>query len=161
MFVATMTATDPMSVVLTPAHRAAILEEIEFAFESAGDLTFMLERAPGSQRDQDDARDLISRLHIAVRLLDQLGWERSGDRDGYLLEVDEGVDWFAERIESFARAGLEYNRPGLLAGDERTRATTRRLLDADLAKLRAARVLRTAYKLRRWLSAALEPSAGT
>jgi hypothetical protein len=149
-----------MNVVLTRAQRDAILEEIEFAFESAGDLPFLLEHGTESPRDRDDARELISRLHVAVRILDQLGWERSGDRDGYVLELDEDVDWFAKRIESFARAGLEYNRPGLLARDERARATTRRLLDADLAKLRAARVVRTAFRLARRLETSPPRSDG-
>lgn len=136
-----------MHVILTPAQRDAIFEEIEFAFESAADLPFMLEHAMDSTRDREDTQDLIARLHVGVRLLDQLGWARKGTRDSYLLEVDEAADWFAARIESFARAGLEYNRPGLFAADERARATTRRLIDADLEKLRAARVVRTAAKV--------------
>jgi hypothetical protein len=155
MFVAAVTARDRISVVLTRAQRDAILEEIEFAFESAGDLPFLLEHGAERQRDREDARDLISRLSVATRILDQLGWERSGNRDRYLLEVDEDVDWFAKRIESFAQAGLDYNRPKLFAGDERVRATSRRLLDADLAKLGAARVIRTAFKLARRLEASL------
>ena len=130
------------------------MEEIVFAFESAGDLPFMLEHGSESARDREDARELVTRLHVVVRLLDQLGWQRTGDREGYLLEVDEAVDWFAARIESFALAGLEYNRGGLSAGD-RVRARTQRLIDADLEKLRAARVVRAAFKVAR----DLEPSA--
>lgn len=142
-----MAATDPTSVVLTPAHRDAIFEEIEFAFECAGDLPFMLEHAGENKLDRDDARDLISRLHVAVRLLDQLGWQRTGSRDGYVLEVDDTVDWFAGRIESFARAGLEYNGRGFSAGDDRVSASTRELIDADLEKLSAARTVRTAFRV--------------
>jgi hypothetical protein len=136
-----------MNVVLSAAHRDAIFEEIEFAFDSAGDLPFMLEHGAESTRDRDDARELVSRLHVAVRLLDQLGWERRGDRDSYLLEVDEAVARFAERIERFALAGLEYNRAGLSAGDDRLRASTRQLIDTDLEKLKAARLLRDAFKV--------------
>jgi hypothetical protein len=139
-----MAATKPTSVVLTRAYRDAIFEEIEFAFESACDLPFMLEHAPGSTVDSEDARDLISRLQGAVGLLDQIGWQRSGDRDRYVIEVDDAVNWFAARIESFAVAALEYNRQGLLAGDDGVSATVRRLIDADLDKLHAARMLRAA-----------------
>lgn len=146
--------TNPISVVLTPAHRDAIFEEIEFAFDHAGDLPLMLEHAADSECDRDDARELILRLHVAARLLDQLDWQRTGGRDGYLLEVDEAVDWFASRIESFALAGLEYNRGGLSAGDGHVRATTRQLIDADLEKLGAARAVRSAFKVGRRLDAA-------
>lgn len=142
---------DRISVVLTPAHRDAIHEEIEFAFESAGDLLFMLEHGDESERDRDDARDLVARLHVAVGMLDQLGWERRGEGDGYVLEVDEAVDSFAARIESFAIASLKYNRPRLFASDDSVRETTQRLIDADLEKLRAARKIRTAFRVTREL----------
>jgi hypothetical protein len=145
VFLGDMTVTKATSVTLTRAHRDAIFEEIEFAFESACDLAFMLEHAPGNTVDSDDARELIMRLRVAVALLDQIGWERSGDRDDYTVEVDEAVDWFAARIESFALAGLEYNREGLVAGEHSLGATARRLIDADLDKLKAARLVRTAY----------------
>ena len=160
MFVAEMTAPGSMSVVLTPSHRDAIFDEIVFAFESAGDLPFMLEHGAESTRDREDARDLVSRLHVAVGLLNQLGWERTGDREGYVLEVDEAVDWFAARIESFALAGLEYNRGGLFAGDDRVRASTQRLIDADLEKLRAARVVRAAFKVARELETSVTQPPG-
>ncbi len=146
-------ANDPISVVLTPAHRDAIFEEIEFAFDCAGDLPFMLEHGADNERDRDDARELISRLHVAAKLLDQLGWQRTGGRDGYVLEVDDAVDGFASRMESFALAGLEYNRGGFSADDDRVRATTRRLIDADLEKLGAARAVRSAFKVGRHLAA--------
>jgi hypothetical protein len=140
--------TKPTSVILTRAHRDAIFEEIEFAFESACDLPFMLEHAPESPVDSDDARDVVTRLRVAVGLLDQIGWQRSGDRDGYLLEVDEAVDWFAAGIERFALAALEDNRRRLLAGEDEVGATARRLIDADLERLMAARVVRTAFQNR-------------
>ena len=146
-----------MSVVLTLAQRNAIFEEIVFTFDCAGDLPFMLEHGPESERDRAEARDLASRVHVAVRLLDQLGWQQKGDRESYVLEVDEAVDWFAGRIERFALAGLEYNRSGLLAEDERTRARTQRLIDADLEKLRAARVVRAGFKVARSLEASMAP----
>jgi hypothetical protein len=143
---ADMAATKPMSVVLTRAHRDAIFAEIEFAFECACDLPFMLEHAPVSTVDSEDARDLITQLQVAVGLLDQIGWQRSGDSDRYVIEVDEAVNWFAARIESFALAALDYNRQGLLARGDRFSATVRRLIDADLEKLQAARILRSAFK---------------
>jgi len=145
---ATMEAT---SVVLTRAHRNAIFEEIDFAFQCARDLPFMLEHGADSICDRRDARDLIWRLQVAARLLDQLGWQQSGDRDGYVLEVDADVDRFAARIESYALAALEDSRRGLLAGSEQERATARRLIDGDLDALEAARVVRTAFKLARSL----------
>jgi hypothetical protein len=149
VFVVAMTSSKPTSVVLTRAHRDAIFEEIEFAFESARDLPFMLEHAVENTVDSDEARDLIRQLQVAVGILDQIGWQPSGDRDAYPLEVDEAVDGFAARIESFALAALEYNRGGLLAGDEALGATARRLIDADLEKLEAARVLRTGFRIAR------------
>lgn len=154
-----MAATKPTSVILTRAHRDAIFEEIEFAFESACDLPFMLEHAPESTVDSDDARDLIRRLQVAVGILDQLGWQRSGDHDGYALEVDEAVDWFAERIECFALAALEYNSRGLLPGENQFSAAARRLIDADLEKLKAARIVRTAFHNRSRLRAAGDAAA--
>ncbi len=153
---ATTTAPDSISIVLTPAHRHAILEEIEFAFESAGGLTFMLERGAENGRDRSDARTLVAQLQVAVELLDQLGWEQNGDRDGYVLKVDDAVDRFAERIEAVALAGLEYNRPRLFASDERVRDTTQRLIDSDLEKLRAARVVRTGFRVARELGASFD-----
>lgn len=146
-----------VSVVLTPAHRNAIIEEIEFAFESAGGLPFMLEHGAESARDRDGARDVISRLGVALSVLDQLGWQLRGDRESYVLEVDEEIDEFAAWIERFARAGLEYNRAGLVAADERVRANAQRLIDADLEKLRAARVIRTGFRVARTLDASLTP----
>jgi hypothetical protein len=140
-----MAATKPTSVVLTRAHRDAIFEEIEFAFESACDLPFMLEHAHGSTVDSEDARDLVTHLQVAVGLLDQIGWRRSGDRDRYVIEVDEAVNRFAARIESFALAALDYNHHGLRAGGDEVSATVRRLIDADLEKLQAARILRTGF----------------
>jgi hypothetical protein len=158
MIVAVMTGPGSVSVVLTATQRDAILEEIEFVFELAGDLPFMLEHANESERERDDARELVSRLHVSVSLLDQLGWEPRGERDSYVVEVDDAVESFADRMERFARAGLEHNRPRLVSSDERVRATTRRLIDADLEKLRAARVLRTAFRVTRKLDASLMQS---
>jgi hypothetical protein len=157
MFVADLTGPGLVSVVLTPAHRDAIVEEIEFAFESAGGLTFMLEHGSESARDRDSARELISRLNVALALLDQLGWQPHGTRESYVLEVDAAIDEFAAWIECCARAGLEYNRTGLVAADERVRASAQRLIDADLEKLRAARVIRTGFRVARTLDASLTP----
>jgi hypothetical protein len=154
--VATTTAPGSISILLTRAHRDAILQEIEFVFESAGGLTFMLERGAENRRDRDDARALVSQLQVAVDLLDQLGWDQDADREGYPLEVDEAVDRFAERIETAALAGLKYNRPRLFASDEQVRETTRRLIDSDLEKLRAGRRVRTAFRVARELGAALD-----
>jgi hypothetical protein len=156
--VADTSTRDRISVVLTLAHRDAILEEVEFAFEAAGDLLFMLERGAESERDRNDARDVVARLDVALGILDQLGWEPEGEREAYVLEVDEGVERFAARIERFALTGLEYNRPRLFAADDRVRETTERLIDTDLEKLRAARKIRTAFKLARGLKVSVTPA---
>jgi hypothetical protein len=155
MVVAQRTGAQPTSVVLTAANRDAIFEEVEFAIECAGDLPFMLEHGAERACDRDDARELVARLHVAVRLLDQLGWQRTGDRDDYVVEVDEETDWFAARVESYALAGLEYNRKGLATGDDEKRATARRLVDSDLEKLEAARRVRTAFKIARSLASSV------
>ncbi|HTX32837.1 MAG TPA: hypothetical protein VMD09_15745 [Solirubrobacteraceae bacterium] len=138
-----MATTQPTSVVLTRAHRDALFQEIEFAFEAAGGLPFMLEHAPGGPADSEGARDLIAQLQVAVRLLDQIGWQRTGDRDEYLIEVDEAVNAFALRIESFARAALEYNGERSRATADAPSEAVRRLIDTDLEKLQAARLLRS------------------
>ena len=147
VFVADVVSTQPTNVVLTRAHRDAIFDEIAFAFELACDLPIILDHAPESVVDREDAHHLVTQLRVAVRLLDQIGWQRSGDRDRYVVEVDESVNWFAARIESSALAALDYNRRGLLARRDEVRATVRRLIDADLEKLQAARVLRTAFMI--------------
>jgi hypothetical protein len=141
VFEPAMASTNSTSVVLTRTHRDALFHEIEFAFEAAGGLPFMLERAAASRIDSEDARDLVIQLQAAVGLLDQIGWERTGDRDDYVIEVDEAVNAFAARIESFARAALEYNGQRVEPS-----AAVRRLIDADLEKLQAARILRSAHR---------------
>ncbi len=150
-----MASTDRPIVILTRAQRDAIFEEIEFAFESARDLPFMLEYGADSICDRRDARELIWRLQVAGRLLDQLGWQERGNRDGYVLEVDADVDRFAARIESYALIALEDNRRGLCDSNDEVRATARRLIDVDLDALEAALVVRAAFKVAR----ALETSA--
>lgn len=140
-----MATTRPATVTLARVHRDAIFEEIQFIFESACDLPFMLEHAAQNRVDSDDARDLIAHLHVAAGLLDQIGWQRSGEREDYCLELDEGLDEVAARIESFALAALEDNRRGLIASEHEASATVRRLIDADLEKLQAARIIRTAF----------------
>jgi hypothetical protein len=144
-----MTSMKPTRVILTRDQRDAIFEEIEFAFERACGLPFMLEHGAGSSVDRDEARDLSAQVEVAVALLDQIGWEPTGDRDHYLIEVDEAVNRFAARIESFALAALDYNRKRLLMSGDGASATTRRLIDTDLEKLQAARTLRSAFKITR------------
>jgi hypothetical protein len=138
---------EPTSIILTRAHRDAIFEEIGFAFDAARDLPLMLEHGAYNIYDRREARDVIWRLEVAARLLDQLGWERDGNREGYVLEVDEDVDRFVARIESYALAALADNRRGLLEGNEEIRARVRRLIDTDLDALEAARVVRTAFRI--------------
>lgn len=133
-------------ITLTRAQRDVIFEEIEFVFESARDLSFMLEHGAESICDRIYARDLISRLGIASRILDQLSWRPGGDRDSYLLEVDAEVDSFVERIERYALAALEDMRPGLTDADDHIRASARRLIDFDLDALDAARTVRAAFR---------------
>jgi hypothetical protein len=144
-----MASTKPTSVVLTRAHRDAIFDEIQFAFELAGDLPIILEHFPGSLVDREDAHRLVTHLQVAVRLLDQIGWRQSGDRDRYVIQVDEDVTCFAAWIESRALASLDFNRRGLLAGRDEVGRSVRHVIDADLEKLQAARVLRTAFMIGR------------
>ncbi len=134
-------------MMLTRAHRDAIFEEIEFAYESARDLPLMLEHGAHSSFDRHQARDLIERLEVATRLLDQLGWQQDGERDRYVLEVDADVDRFVARIERYALVALRDNRRGLLDGRNEVRASARRFIDIDLDALAAARVVRTAFRV--------------
>ncbi len=149
MLIAFVATNESTTIMLTRAHRDAIFEEIEFAFESARDLPVMLEHGAHNIFDRHEARDLIWRLQVATRLLEQLGWQRDGERDGYVLEVDEDVDRFAERIESYALVALNDNRRGLRDGNSEVRASARRLIDTDLDTLAAARVVRTAFRIAR------------
>jgi hypothetical protein len=137
--------TEPSTVVLTLAQRNAIFQEIDFAFESARDLPFLLEYGAESIGDRLDARDLIWALQIALRVLDQLGWQERGNRTGYVLEVDADTDRFAARMERYALVALEANRRGLLEDDEEQQDSARQMIDGDLDTLEAARVIREAY----------------
>jgi hypothetical protein len=135
------------SVVLTRAHRDALLEEIQFAFACAGELPFMLEHAAHNAGDRVEARELVWRLRVGVRLLDQLGWQRKGEQDRYVVEVDEDIDRFAAGIAMFALASLEDSRRGLLDGDADAQTDARHVIDLDLDVLDAVRVVRTAFQL--------------
>jgi hypothetical protein len=141
-----MTTADPTHVVLTLAQRDAMFEEVAFTFEAARDLPFLLEHGAESVGERSDARDLIWQLQVALRVLDQLGWQQSGNRPGYVLEIDADIDRFAARIERYALVALEANRQGLLEGDEEQRATARELIDNDLDALEAVRLVRSAYR---------------
>jgi hypothetical protein len=146
-----MVRRESVSVILTPAERDVLFDAINFAFDSACDLPFMLQHAADSKCDRDDARDLVRRLQVAVRLLDQLGWDQTGDRDGYVVEVGADVDEFAAQIERDALLGLKDGRRGLLEDGDEVRAAARRMIDNDLGALQAARVVRTAFQLGRVL----------
>jgi hypothetical protein len=123
-----------------------IFEQIEFAFESARDLPLMLEHGADSVWDRVYTRDVIWQLGVAVRMLDQLGWQRAGNREGYVLDVDADVDRFVAEIERDALAALEDSRQGLLDGNDEVRASARRLIDDDLDALDAARTVRTVFR---------------
>jgi hypothetical protein len=138
--------TEPKTAVLTLAQRDAIFQEIDFAFESARDLPFLLQYGAESLGDRIDARDLIWHLQVALRLLDQLGWGERGNRAGYVLEVDADTDRFAARMERYALIALEANRRGLLDDDEDQRASAQEMIDGDLDTLEAARVVRVAFE---------------
>jgi hypothetical protein len=134
------------TAVLTRAQRDVVFEQIEFAFESAHDLPFMLEHGSESGWDRSYATDLIWQLGVAARILEQLGWERRGTRERYLLDVDADVDRFVAQIQHYALAALEDSRRGLLETDDETRAIARRLIDVDLDALETARVVRTVFR---------------
>jgi hypothetical protein len=141
-----MATPEPTHVVITRAQRDAIFEEIDFAFECACELPLLLEYGPKSIGDRGYTRDLIWLLQVSLRLLDQLGWQRSGNRPGYVVEVDADVDRFAARLERYALVALEDNRRALLDGDVELRETARQLIDNDLDALEAARIVRAAYR---------------
>lgn len=134
---------------LTRAQRDAVFEEIAFAFECAASLPLMLEHGSHSLADRVDARELIWQLRVALRLLEQLGWQDKGNRDGYVLEVDEEVDQFAAGIERYALVALRDNSEGLVAHSDEVSAKVRRLIDADLDALGAARAVRDAFEFAR------------
>jgi hypothetical protein len=136
----------PATAVLTRTQRDVVFEQIEFAFESAHDLSFMLEHSAESRWDRTYALELIWQLGVAARMLEQLGWERRGTRERYLLEVDADVDRFVAQIQRYALAALEDSRRGLLETDDETQAIARRLIDVDLDALEAARTVRSVFR---------------
>jgi hypothetical protein len=131
---------------LTRTQRDAIFEQIAVVFEFAGDLPWMLAHGSQNMCDRIYARDLIDQLVVAVRILDQLGWQPRGNRDGYVLEIDAGVDRFVAAIERDAVAALEDSRQGLLDGSDDIRASARQRIDRDLDALAAARLVRTVFR---------------
>jgi hypothetical protein len=141
-----MAIREPTDVVLSLAQRDAIFADIDFTFESARDLPLMLEHGVERVGDRIDVRELIWRLQVAVRLLDQLGWQRSGNRAGYVLEVDADISRFAAGLERHALGALEDDRHGLFAEDKELRAMARELLDSDLDALQAARLVQATYQ---------------
>jgi hypothetical protein len=137
--------TQQPTVTLTREHRDAIRDDIELIFSGAGDLRFYLRRAK-DPAEADNARELLWRLEVCTRLLDQLGWQRHADQDTYRLDVDADVarfmEWFGER----AREDLLAERadwPHLT--DEDQRESARRIIDADLDAVDAARLVREAF----------------
>ena len=109
--------------------------------------------------DRQWLRTIAWRLTVCARLLDQLGWQEHGDRDGYELAVDEDIERFMAHLGQSARQALEGGRKGLLAprqayaGYEMTdeeweqhRAAVRELVDIDLDAIDAARIVQTAFQ---------------
>jgi hypothetical protein len=132
------------SIQLTREQRDAIYEEVENVMNAGGDLGVLFRRGP----DQDD-REWVLRFHrrlqAAIRLLDQVGWNRTGVRDSYALEIDADLVQFMCEMEGHALDALEDDRRDLDPADAEDLAVSCHLVDLDLAALSVARRAQAAY----------------
>jgi hypothetical protein len=94
-------------VTLTREHRDAIYEEIESVVHLGDDLPIYLADGEFDPSDRDWLKAFSWKTGVCVRLLDQLGWQRQGDRDSYELEVDQNCARFMEDLDSRARGALK------------------------------------------------------
>ena len=96
-----------VTISITREQRNAVWEEIESLMYAGDDLPldFASAAGEGAHACRDWIKALAWRLPIAVRLLDQLGWQQRGTCDNYALEIDEHVARFMAGLEQRA---LEY-----------------------------------------------------
>jgi hypothetical protein len=154
-----VTKEQPVRVTLTREHRDAIYEEIESVVGLSSDLHIYHRDAEFDLDDRRAFADIVWRLDVSVRLLEQLGWQVRGDRDSYELQVDADVARFMEKLDKHMRGALEEDREAVLSpADARLRygvteeewaeeiESRRRLIDLDLDGIDAARIVREAYR---------------
>jgi hypothetical protein len=47
-----------------------------------------------------DAKNVLSKIQMAFQVLDQIGWERDGARDDYVLDLDNDLVVFLASLEA-------------------------------------------------------------
>lgn len=91
------------TVVLTRALRDAVYDEIEMELDGAlGDIANSLKGGHGER-----VRDLRERAERAMRLLDDLGWDRADDRVTYPLSMP------SDQLAIYAHWRIAQTEPGL------------------------------------------------
>jgi hypothetical protein len=156
-----MAAKQHPTVTLTREHRDAIYQEIVSVVHLGSDLHLYLADAECDARDRAELLDVVGRLSVCVRLLEQLGWKKRGDRDSYELEVDEDVARFMEHVDRHARGALEDDKEAALQPSDAYAAygftftaaewteefaTRRALINTDLDGIDAARIALAAHR---------------
>jgi hypothetical protein len=138
------------TVTLSREHRNAIRDHITGYFDEAADLA-ELDRRP---EYRELARQIIWRLSVSERVLDQIGWQPCATGDTYTLEPDSGIMALLDYIDKSAHGTIEDNRGWLSPRDpgspytpeeyEDGAASARRMIDVDLDAIDAVRLVREA-----------------
>lgn len=110
--------------------------------------------ANGQPEHRELARQIIWRLSVSERVLDQIGWEIHGTADTYALELDSEIVALLDYIDTSAQGCIEANRGWLGPRDPRSFYTpaeheagakqARRAMDIDLDAIDAVRLVREA-----------------
>ena len=110
-----MSNLDP-TVTLSREHRDAIRDHITGYFDEAGDLP----KLDSQPEHRELARQIIWRLSVSERVLDQIGWEIHGTADTYALELDSEIVALLDYIDTSAQGCIEANRGWLGPRDPRS-----------------------------------------
>jgi hypothetical protein len=127
---------DPAPVIaLTREHRDAIWRHINLDISLSADLEYYV-----NDEDKRESREIVWRLQMCLRLMDQLGWREHDSRATYRVVVDADMARFMEVIADRAHGGLVDNRK-LLYSEHRQDdlQAVRGWIDEELDALDAAR----------------------
>jgi hypothetical protein len=119
-----MSISQQPTVALTRAQRDAVHDAVEL----------ICGRDELSHFDPDrreDITSLIGHLSAVPRLLEQIGWERGGDRETYELDIDDDI---ANLMQEVGRTGIAVLTDAYRSGDMRA-------VDVDVAKVAAAGIV--------------------
>jgi hypothetical protein len=136
-----LTSAGPAPVMtLTREHRDAIWRHINLDISLSADLEYYV-----NDEDKLESREIVWRLQMCLRLLDQLGWREDDSRATYRVEVDPDMARFMEVIADRAQGGLVDNRKLLYSEHRQDNLhEVRGWIDEELDTLDAARRARAA-----------------